>query len=105
ILQRLSEFMEKAQRLKAKIKGAMMYPTAVIIVAVLIVTGIMYFIIPKFQEIFADFGVELPMLTLKLIDTSNWVAGNYPTKGAMMMPGAVYIILAPFIIYPLIKIA
>jgi type IV pilus assembly protein PilC len=105
ILQRLSEFMEKAQRLKAKIKGAMMYPTAVILVAVLIVTGIMYFIIPKFQEIFADFGVELPMLTLKLIETSNWVAGNYPTKGAMMMPGAVYVVLAPFIIIPGIKLA
>ena len=83
----------------------MMYPAAVIIVAVLIVTGIMYFSIPKFQEIFADFGVELPLLTLKLIDTSNWVAGNYPTKGAMMLPGAVYIVLAPFIIYPLIKLS
>jgi len=105
ILQRLSEFMEKAQRLKSKIKGAMMYPSAVIFVAVAIVTGIMYFIIPKFQEIFDDFGVELPLLTNKLIGTSNWVAGNYPTKGAMMLPGAAYLVMAPFVLIPGIKLA
>lgn len=92
ILQRLSEFMEKAERLKRKVVGAMIYPAMVIAVAILIVTGIMYFIIPKFQEIFKDFGVQLPKLTVMLIDTSSWVAGNYPTAGAMMLPGAVYIV-------------
>ncbi|MBL0927170.1 MAG: type II secretion system F family protein [Phycisphaerales bacterium] len=93
ILQRLADFMEKAQKLKRKVIGALFYPAAVILVAVLIVTGIMYFIIPKFQEIFADFGVTLPTLTQVLIKCSNWVAGNYPTKGAMYMPGAVYVLI------------
>lgn len=92
ILQRLAEFMEKAERLKRKVVGAMIYPAMVISVAVLIVTGIMWKIIPQFQSIFADFGVQLPKLTLFLVTTSSWVAGNYPTKGAMMLPGAVYII-------------
>lgn len=106
ILQRLSEFMEKAQRLKRKVVGAMIYPIAVILIAVLIVTGIMVFIIPKFKEIFADFGVKLPMLTQVLIDTSAWMVGNYPTKGAMMVPGFVWVIFgmpAIFIAYKLIR--
>jgi type IV pilus assembly protein PilC len=60
ILQRLAEFMEKAERLKRKIKGAMVYPIAVILIAMVILTAIMIFIIPKFEEIFADFGVNLP---------------------------------------------
>jgi type IV pilus assembly protein PilC len=92
ILQRLAEFMEKAERLKRKVIGAMIYPAMVITVAIVIVTGIMYFIIPKFQEIFKDFGVELPGLTVMLINSSSWVAGNYPTPGAMPVPGAVFIV-------------
>ncbi|HVZ95194.1 MAG TPA: type II secretion system F family protein [Phycisphaerales bacterium] len=98
ILQRLAEFMEKAERLKRKIKGAMIYPVTVIIIAVGIVTGIMYFIIPKFKDIFADFDVALPVPTVLLINTSAWVAGNYPTKGAMMIGGWAYILFgAPLV--------
>jgi type IV pilus assembly protein PilC len=78
ILQRLAEFMEKAERLKRKIKGAMVYPIVVVIIALVILTAIMLFIIPKFEEIFADFGVALPALTIWLMETSRWVAGNTP---------------------------
>ena len=63
ILQRLSEFMEKSQKLKAKIKGAMVYPIVVMVVAITILTAIMLLIIPKFEEIFTDFEIELPSLT------------------------------------------
>jgi type IV pilus assembly protein PilC len=97
ILQRLANFLEKGQRLKRRIIGAMIYPVAVIIVAILIVTGIMYFVIPKFQEIFNDFEVELPALTIWLTEASNWVAGNAHPDQAV--PGAVWIIAAPFIIF------
>lgn len=96
ILQRLSEFMEKAERLKRKIRGAMFYPAAVITVAVLILTGIMIFIIPKFEEIFTDFGVELPGLTRWLMDTSRWVAGAQPDQ---QIPGAVFILAFPFVAF------
>jgi type IV pilus assembly protein PilC len=63
ILQRLAQFLEKAQRLRRRIIGAMIYPVTVICIAIIIVTGIMYFVIPRFQEIFNDFEVELPRLT------------------------------------------
>ena len=78
ILQRLSEFMEKSEKLKRKIKGAMVYPIVVVVVAVAILTGIMLLIIPKFEEIFTDFEIELPGLTQGLITTSRWVAGSNP---------------------------
>jgi len=94
ILQRLAEFMEKSQRLKRRIKGAMVYPVVVVSVAIIILTFIMMFIIPKFEEIFTDFGVKLPGITVWLIETSRWVAGNAsPTQ---MVPGAVFIVAFPF---------
>ena len=73
ILQRLAEFKEKAQSLKRKIVGAMIYPAAVITVAVAIVSFIMIFIIPKFKDIFIGFGVELPPPTILLINCSDWM--------------------------------
>jgi len=73
ILQRLADFKEKAQSLKRKVKGAMVYPIVVIVVACAIVGGIMYWIIPKFEEIFKDFGVPLPAPTKILIAVSHWV--------------------------------
>lgn len=76
ILQRLAEFKEKSQSLKRKVQGAMIYPAAVLLVAGVIVGGIMYFIIPKFKEIFEGFDVELPEITVMLIDMSSWVV-NY----------------------------
>ncbi|APZ92829.1 type II secretion system F family protein [Fuerstiella marisgermanici] len=73
ILQRLAEFKEKAQSLKRKITGAMIYPCAVIFVAVGIVSFIMMFIIPKFKKIFDDFGTDLPAMTEMLIGFSDWM--------------------------------
>ena len=96
ILQRLADFMEKAQRLRRRVVGAMIYPIAVIVVAVTIVTGIMIFVIPKFQDIFNDFDVELPGLTIWLIDTSSWMAGTlYPDQ---VVPGAIWVLGAPVLL-------
>ena len=103
ILQRLSEFMEKSERLKRKIKGAMVYPVVVILIAVIILTGIMVFIIPQFEEIFTDFEIELPALTQMLINTSRWVSGS---GAGQKVPGwAIIIIGLPSIViaYKLIK--
>ncbi|MCP4836349.1 MAG: type II secretion system F family protein, partial [Phycisphaera sp.] len=102
ILQRLADFMEKGERLKRRIKGALIYPAVVISIAVLIVTGIMYFVIPKFQEIFNDFDVELPGLTLWLVDASKWVAGN--ASPDQSVPGAIWILLTPFLLFGLFKL-
>ncbi|MCH8829055.1 MAG: type II secretion system F family protein [Planctomycetes bacterium] len=73
ILRRLADFKERAQSLKRKVLGAMIYPCAVIFVATVIVAGIMYYIIPKFKKIFDGFDTELPGITLLLIEMSEWV--------------------------------
>jgi type IV pilus assembly protein PilC len=73
ILQRLADFKEKAQSLKRRVKSAMVYPCVVITVAVAIVGFILYFIIPKFEAIFKDFGVDLPGMTVFLIKASHFV--------------------------------
>lgn len=96
ILKRLAEFMEKSERLKRKIKGAMVYPIVVVLIAALILTGIMWFIIPKFEEIFRDFGVALPGLTRGLIFASRWVAGK---NAGQAVPGAIPVLFSPFVIY------
>jgi len=72
ILKRLADFKEKAQSLKRKITGAMVYPVVVILVAVSILTFIMLYIIPKFEKIFKDFNMQLPDLTKALMATSKW---------------------------------
>lgn len=77
ILRRLSEFMERAQSLKRKVKGAMVYPIVVVSVAVGILTFIMLKIVPQFKKIFDDFGSELPPMTQVLIDLSNWIAAYW----------------------------
>jgi type IV pilus assembly protein PilC len=102
ILQRLANFMEKAERLRKRIIGALIYPICVIIVAVLIVTGIMVFVIPKFQEIFNDFEVELPGLTLWLIKASMWVAGK--STPDQVIPGWVWIVFSPVLLFLFFKL-
>jgi type IV pilus assembly protein PilC len=101
ILQRLANFLEKAQRLRRRVIGALIYPVVVVTVAVVIVTGIMVFVIPKFQEIFNDFQVELPGLTIWLIDVSLWVAGK---QAGQSIPGAIWILSSPFIAFIFFKL-
>lgn len=71
ILRRLAEFMERAQALKRKVKGALIYPIVVVSVAIGILTFIMIKIVPSFKKIFDDFGSTLPPMTQMLIDISN----------------------------------
>src|SRR5262249_53579652 len=79
ILKRLADFKEKAQSLKRKITGAMVYPVVVIVVAVGILTFIMLAIIPKFEKIFKDFNMELPDMTKALMATSRWFSEYWYT--------------------------
>ncbi len=80
ILSRVADFMEKSERLKAKIKGAMIYPLVVLVVAFIIVLGLMYFIIPVFAEVLSDMSegeAGLPWLTEKLLNISLWLKGRH----------------------------
>ncbi len=96
ILARLADFMEKAQKLKKKVIGAMIYPAVVICIAVAIVTMIMIFVVPKFEQIFKDFKVDLPDVTKALLVLSRWFANDY---------GWVYLIAFPFVSIMLLKLA
>ncbi|MCH7989636.1 MAG: type II secretion system F family protein [Planctomycetes bacterium] len=91
ILQRLADFKERAQSLKRKVLGAMIYPAAVITVATVIVSGIMIFIIPKFKKIFDGFEIELPEITVMLITTSDFIAEYFYLIPAI--PLGVFIII------------
>jgi len=102
ILQRLAMFMEKAERLKRRIIGAMIYPACVIMISVGIVTGIMVFVIPKFQSIFNDFEVELPGLTQWLISASMWVAGKAHEN--QHIPGWIWIMFSPVLAFLILKL-
>src|SRR5438552_391049 len=72
IMKRLADFKEKAQTLKRRVTGAMVYPVAVLTVATGILCFIMVWIIPKFEKIFDDFKITLPVMTLALMKTSKW---------------------------------
>ncbi|MFO0956952.1 MAG: type II secretion system F family protein [Isosphaeraceae bacterium] len=73
ILQRLADFKEKAQSLKRRVQSAMVYPVVVIFVAMGIVGFILYWIVPKFQAIFDDFNLPLPLMTQYLISSSKFI--------------------------------
>ncbi|KPX40377.1 Type II secretion system protein [Pseudomonas syringae pv. helianthi] len=73
LLDRVASYKEKTERLKAKIKKAMTYPAAVLIVAI-IVSGILLIkVVPQFQTVFAGFGAQLPAFTLMVIGLSGFV--------------------------------
>jgi len=72
LLDRLAEYMEKTEAIKSKIKSALMYPTAVIIVAFVVVAVIMIFVIPSFKQVFTSFGADLPGPTLLVIAMSEF---------------------------------
>lgn len=94
ILQRLADFMEKAQRLKKKVIGAMIYPIIVMSVAVMILTGIMVFVIPAFKKMFEDQGLELHIMTASLIFISEGIASIYGILFALACVGAGFGIMA-----------
>ena len=79
VLNRLSEFMEKAQKIKGKVVAAMFYPAAVMFVAVTILIILMVFVVPKFKQIFADMleGKPLPGFTNLVLGISEVIAGNF----------------------------
>ncbi len=73
ILRRLAAYMEKAARLKSQVKGAMTYPIVTLIIAIVVLAVILVFVIPVFEEMFADFGGELPVPTQIVVAMSEMV--------------------------------
>jgi type IV pilus assembly protein PilC len=89
ILQRLSIYMEKAMKLKAKIKGAMIYPATIITVAVGVTTVLLIWVIPVFAELFSSFGQALPAPTQFVINLSNFTIGYFPYIVAVAVAASV----------------
>jgi type IV pilus assembly protein PilC len=76
ILRRLSDYMEKAAKLKAEVKGAMTYPMITIVISIIVVGVIMVFVIPVFKEMFEGMGGSLPVPTQIVVNMSNFTRSN-----------------------------
>jgi type IV pilus assembly protein PilC len=76
ILNRLAAYMEKVEKLKRQVKGAFIYPAAVVSVAILVVTAMLIWVIPVFKKMFEDFGGHLPTPTLIVIGLSDFMKHN-----------------------------
>jgi len=74
ILQRISQYVEKAVKLRSAIKSALVYPISVIVIALLVVGALLKFVVPIFANLFVGLGVELPAATRFVIDLSNFVS-------------------------------
>jgi len=72
ILRRLAQFIEKAERLKSQIKGAMTYPIVVMAIAVIVISVILVFVIPVFEDMFKSFGSALPTPTQIVVNMSRF---------------------------------
>lgn len=91
ILNRLSAYMEKAMKLKAKVKGAMTYPASVLVISIAVVVLLLYKVVPVFEEMFAGFGSALPGPTQFLVNASAFVQSNI-----LYMIGVAVIIVIAF---------
>ncbi len=89
ILQRLSNYMEKAMKLKSKVKGAMTYPASVLVISIAVVSLLLVKVIPTFQKMFEGFGGELPGPTQFLITLSTY-AQKYFLVAIIALAVAVY---------------
>lgn len=78
VLKRLADYMEKALRLKKKVKGALTYPTIVLAISALVIGVILIFVIPVFEKMFADFGGALPVPTQMVVNLSSFVKSYTP---------------------------
>ncbi len=84
VLKRLAEFSEKAQKIKGKVKAAMFYPAAVLIVAVGIMILLLTFVVPKFKDVFAGMNIKMPEFTLLVLAISDVIKNNIlATMGAL----------------------
>jgi type IV pilus assembly protein PilC len=91
VLKRLADYMEKAQRLKRKVKGALIYPIIVLAISALVIGVILIFVIPVFEQMFAEFGGSLPVPTQMVVNLSNFVKSYF-----LVIIGAVVVMVFLF---------
>jgi type IV pilus assembly protein PilC len=87
LLDKIATYKEKTELLKAKIKKAMFYPTAVIIVAFIVTAILLIFVVPQFEELFTSFGADLPAFTRVVVNMSEfmqeywWIVAGFAIGG------------------------
>lgn len=89
VLERLARFMEKAEKIKGKVKSAMTYPVIIVFVAVAIVGALMVFVIPQFEKIFSGMlkGQSMPALTLAVLSVSNFIKNHILITAGILFVG------------------
>ncbi len=90
-LRRLSKLLEDNAKLQNQIKGAMGYPVAVLVIAILVFLGMTIFLIPTFAGIFEDLGAELPMFTQLMVDLSKLLRSSFSLLLVMVILVAVWL--------------
>ncbi len=95
LLDKVALHMEKVEAIKSKIKSAMFYPAAIIVVAIVVVSLLMIFVIPQFESLFQGFGGDLPTLTRLMVDISEWFQ-NYWYIGLPILIVSVVAILQAY---------
>jgi type IV pilus assembly protein PilC len=76
VLQRLAAYIEKNEKLKRKVKGALVYPSTILVIAIVVVLVMLVFVIPVFQDMFSSLGGQLPALTQGVVDLSAFLRKN-----------------------------
>jgi len=89
LLDNIATYKEKTEALKAKIKKALFYPTAVIIVAVIVTAILLIFVVPQFEQLFTNFGADLPAFTRVVVNLSEWMQEYWWLLFGVMVGGGV----------------
>ncbi len=77
LLDKIATYKEKTEAIKKKVKKALTYPIAVLVVAFVVAGILLYFVVPQFQALFSSFGADLPGLTQMVVDLSEWLQSNW----------------------------
>lgn len=100
VLQRLAEYQEKAQKLLNKIKSAMVYPLIVLFIAVGIMVFLLLVIVPKFQGMFTEMGIELPAISKFVFGLSDWfLQAPLFIPNAVLLFGGIFLAYISFVAY------
>ncbi len=91
VLKRLANYMEKALRLRRKVKGALTYPIIVLAISAMVIGVILIFVIPVFEQMFSEFGGSLPLPTQMVVNLSNFVKSYF-----LVMIGVVVVMVFLF---------
>mgnify|MGYP001818184887 FL=1 len=89
LLDKIATYKEKTEYLKAKIKKALFYPTAVIIVAIIVTAILLIFVVPQFEELFNNFGADLPAFTRVVVSMSEFMQSYWWVIGGILIAAGV----------------